>query len=69
MIEFADPLDDKNKIICELQSRVRELEDGIRNIPWNDYREALRNGCDSDGAWHSFCDACREHLRKLLEVV
>jgi len=54
-------------VIAFLLSRIKELEEGIKNIPTHEYGEALREGCDANGAWDCFTEALGEHQKKLLE--
>lgn len=49
-----------------LVNRVKELEDAIKSFPWNAYGDALREGCDADGAWECFCDEVNKHFLAVL---
>lgn len=50
-----------------LDSRIKELEEGIGNVPTGEYGEAQREGCDSNGAWDCFIEALIKWENKLVE--
>lgn len=47
-------------------NRIAELEAALKTIPFGEYSEAQREGCDSNGAWDCFLEAADEHIKKAL---
>lgn len=49
-----------------LQAQNAELRRALESIPYSEYGDALREGCDLDGAWDVFRAECEEHIGRAL---
>ena len=45
---------------------TRRLREALENPPYDDYYDALREGCDHEAAWGCFKEAYAEHARAAL---
>ncbi len=51
------------------QEEIERLKEYLNHPPFQSYGEALREGCDSDGAWNCFKENYRQHIKILLGEV
>jgi len=56
------------KRIENLESLCKQLAEAIQNIPYDFYSDALRDGCDANGAWDCFCEAMKNWEVTALEA-
>ena len=57
-------------LLSSLESKDKEIErlkEGLDHAPFHSYGEALREGCDADGAWECFKEDYRRHVGILLK--
>ena len=47
------------------QEEIEKLKEGLDHPPFQSYGEALREGCDSDGAWECFKEDYLRHVKIL----
>ena len=53
--------------IAKKDKEIEGLKKGLAHAPFQSYGEALRAGCDPDGAWECFKEEYRRHVKVLLE--
>ena len=70
-------LDDINTKLCEAlnaalddfnkaEARLSKLVEALNSIPFSEYGIAQREGCDANGAWDCFREACDRHIKQAL---
>jgi len=53
--------------VDELKALCRQLAEAIQTVPYDSYSDALRDGCDANGAWDCFCGAMKKWKTSALE--
>jgi len=57
----------ETKVLAE-EAANAQLREALTTLPYTEYADALRDGCDPAGAWDCFCTALREHVESALGV-
>ena len=51
----------------ERQEEIERLKEALDHPPFQSYGDALREGCDSDGAWECFIEDYLRHVKATFE--